>query len=350
MNIQSSKWRLLLGAAIIGFAIMGFLEWRDQHKSDADQEQSSASSQSVSVVNGQTVLTLTLARQKAAGIANIPVHDQAFNRQNRAYGTVIDPKSLSDLHNNYSNAADQLRLDRAKLHQSQLMYARMERLYAIRAESAADRDATEAAYRVDQATVAAAQTQLETLASTARQDWGGTLAQAIIEGTAAFRRLADQQDVLMQATFPPDTTFTEPPSKAVASWGSRQRVRLRFLSIAPKTDARIQGISFFYIAPGNVGLLPGMNAAVLVPSDQTITGAEVPPSALVWNQGAAWIYVRTDATHFVRRPVATGLTAPDGNAIVVGLKDGEQVVVQGAQTLLSLEFQSQIPAGDGDKD
>lgn len=341
---------LLFGVVIIGVVVAGFAVWRFEWTSAAEQKETIEAQPQVSVINGQTVLNFPLAAQKADGIAVAQMRAHTYHKQNRAYGTVIDPQGLSDMHNSYASAEAQLQINQAKLHQSALTFERAQHLLEVQAESVANRDAAEASYRVDQATVVAAQTQLETLASTTQQDWGTVLGQAIIKGTLIFRRLADQQDVLVQATFPPGVMFTNPPRNALASWGNGHRVKLEFLSSAPKTDIHIQGASLFYLAPGNVGLLPNMNVNILMPSDKVVTGVGVPPSAIVWNQGEAWIYVRIDPTHFVRRPIASDLSEPDGNSIATGLRDGTSVVVRGAQTLLSQEFRSQTPAEDGDSD
>jgi hypothetical protein len=126
------------------------------------------------------------------------------------------------------------------------------------------------------------------------------------------------------------------------------RVPLQFVSAATKTDPRIQGLSFFFTAPAVSGLLPGMSVAAFLPSGQTLEGAVVPPSAIVWGQGRAWTYFRTGPESFARRAVATDRPAPGGGYLAQGLKENAQVVVQGAQMLFSEEFRAQIHVRDKD--
>ena len=124
------------------------------------------------------------------------------------------------------------------------------------------------------------------------------------------------------------------------------RANARFVSLAPKTDPRIQGISFLYIAPAQSGLLPGMNILAFLSSGSMVDGTNVPASSIVWWQGRAWIYVRTGPERFVRREIATDTPAPTSGYIVKGLPGNAEVVTQGAQMLLSEEFRSQIQVGE----
>ena len=69
----------------------------------------------------------------------------------------------------------------------------------------------------------------------------------------------------------------------------------------------------------------------------------MPASAIVWQQGRAWAYFRTGPQTFARRAMATNLPAPRGGYVEMGIPDNAEVVVEGAQTLLSEEFRTQMP-------
>ncbi len=75
-------------------------------------------------------------------------------------------------------------------------------------------------------------------------------------------------------------------------------------------------------------------------------GVIVPDSAVVWLDGKAWVYVRKDAEHFVRRAVPVSRPAGEGWFVTKNYSAGDRVVVQGAQLLLSEEFRSQIRISD----
>jgi hypothetical protein len=101
------------------------------------------------------------------------------------------------------------------------------------------------------------------------------------------------------------------------------------------------------VSPGDGGLLPGMNVAAQLPADKAVDGTIVPETAVVRWQGKNWVYIRTDEETFARREIATDLPAETGGYIVRDIPPNAQVVLRGAQTLLSEELKSQQPqAGD----
>ena len=341
-------WRPLVVLVLIGLAVWGFLAGSGEREQEAERERPVSAPQRVSVADGETVLTLDSAAQEAAGIEVFPLRNGALRQAVRAYGTAVDPQPLSDLHNSYVNAQAQLGMARARLHQSQLAYRRAEHLLAAQADSVAARDTAEAQYRVDQATILAAQAQLQTLAANAQQNWGAVLGASIVKGDEIFARLASRRSVLVQASLSPGPVLAHPPASATVQLENGTRLSAAYLSDAPKADPHIQGASYFYVVSASAGLLPNMNVVAWLPSGDSRAGASVPSSAIVWWQGAAWIYQRTTPTQFVRRALSNDALA--GGFAATGLPDGALIVVRGAQVLLSEEFRTQAPAGDEDQE
>lgn len=342
-------WRPLLILGLVGLAIWGFWAGSAERAQEAQRERPVSTPQRVSIVNGETTLTLDPAAQTAAGIMVAPIHITALSRWTRAYGVAVDPQALSDLHNSYIAAQAQLGMAQAKLHQSQLAYTRAERLLAAQADSAANRDAAEAQYRVDQATLSTAKTQLQTLAANAEQNWGAVLGASIVKGDETFARLVTRRSILLQVSLSPGQMLARAPANATVQLENGTRLAAIYLSDLPKADPHIQGAGYFYVAPANAGLLPNMNVVVWFPSDGTITGAPVPASAIVWWQGQAWAYQRTTSTHFVRRALS-GNGSDDGEHVVTGLDSGAFIVVRGAQALLSEEARTHAPATGEDEE
>lgn len=71
----------------------------------------------------------------------------------------------------------------------------------------------------------------------------------------------------------------------------------------------------------------------------------VPESAVVWQDGRAWVYMQQDEEHFLRRAVALEVGREDGWS-VHGLRADARVVVTGAQQLLSEEQRAEIEMGE----
>ena len=124
------------------------------------------------------------------------------------------------------------------------------------------------------------------------------------------------------------------------------RATIAYVSPATRTDPRIQGVSFFYTAPAESGVLPGMNLLAFLPSGRTVRGITIPASAIVWWQDRAWVYRRTGADSFTRTEIPTDLPATGGGYVVKGAAKDTEIVTQGAQSLLSEEFRAQIQVGE----
>jgi hypothetical protein len=78
-------------------------------------------------------------------------------------------------------------------------------------------------------------------------------------------------------------------------------------------------------------------------------GVGIPPSAILWQAGKAWIYVRTGSDRFERRAIgAEAAPTADGGYVLpaTSLRNDKLIVVAGAQTLLSEESKSQIPSDE----
>ena len=337
----------VVAAGVAAVVIWGYTQGAKERAVEAEQDAPLKAPLRVSTVDGEPVITLDAAGRQSSGIETMRLQSAARAPELQAYGTVLDLQTLTDLSNSYTTIKAQLQTADARLDASRMAFERAQRLYQDQQNvSAAQVQANESAFRVDQATVASAEAQLQNVASSAIQQWGPVLGRALVDRSPMLLRLLQRQNVLVQVTLPPGEVLVDPPKTAVAQAGDAIHAKLQFLSPATRTDARIQGISFLYIAPVASGLLPGMNVAVMLPSGKTAQGTLVPASAIVWSDGKAWAYFRTGDLTFARREVATGTPAPDGGYIVTGLPDNSEIVSQGAQLLLSEEFRSRIDVGE----
>jgi hypothetical protein len=302
--------------------------------------------QRVSSQHGETVITLDPAAQRKAGIRTVRLRNASFGEPLRAYGSVLDAQPLTELSNRYVTARAQLEIARARLASSKLAFERAQKLFKDQQNmSSAQLQAAEAAYRTDRATFAAAQSELDTLAATAQQSWGGTLSEALINTTPLLTRLRERQEVLLQVTLRPGENASPSPTDAFVQMDDGTRVALRYVSPATRTDPHIQGASLFFTAPATAGLLPGMNVLVSVPTARNLMGTLVPQSAIIWTQGAPWAYLKSGTSQFARHgiPKDAPVTA---EGYVVSLPDDTEVVVEGAQMLLSEEQKSQAKVTD----
>jgi hypothetical protein len=343
-------WRLLIVLVVVGLGVgltWGYLQGRTERAIEAERELPIKAPQRVSLINGEPVITLDPATQRNSGIATVTLSKAPHQAQVQAYGMVIDLQQLTDLSNSYANSKAQLGTVQAKLNASRAEYERSQKLYENRQLiSAAQLQSAEAAFRVDEANLAAAQSLVQTLAATAQQTWGAVLGRAVVDSAPMLSSLVERREILIQVTLAPGASVSQPPMTALVQSDNGLRTNARFVSLAPKTDPRIQGVSFLYIAPAVSGFIPGMNVLAFLSSGSMVAAANVPASAIIWWQGRAWMYVRTSPETFVRREIATDAPGLAGEYVVKGLRDNTEVVTQGAQMLLSEEFRAQVQVGE----
>lgn len=86
-------------------------------------------------------------------------------------------------------------------------------------------------------------------------------------------------------------------------------------------------------------LKPGMFVEVEIMNPRDEAAAQVPASAVLTEEGRSFVYVKTSAEKFVRREVVPEL--PRGGVVTIrsGLKEGEEVVVEGEFKLKALSVQ-----------
>jgi hypothetical protein len=127
-------------------------------------------------------------------------------------------------------------------------------------------------------------------------------------------------------------------------------IRLRFegdvppletepVGAAATVDPRLQANAVLVVARGEVSgsLRPGRVLAAEIESDHRVAGVMIPRGALVRADGSTWAYLRLADDEFVRRQVVEPRIRPDGWFVATGFEAGDEVVTQGAGSLLAVE-------------
>ncbi|WP_375456875.1 efflux RND transporter periplasmic adaptor subunit [uncultured Methylobacterium sp.] len=300
------------------------------------------------IEGGRVVVTLTPEERARIGVETVRRAPASHAIEIQAYGSVLDLARVTELTNSYAGATAQLQTAQARAEVSRAAFQRARSLgpYATQVQI----ETTEGTFQTDQAALAAAQSQVRTLGATAQQEWGPVIGRGIVERSPALTRLIERADFLVQVTLPPGESLKGTPGAAFAEVPPQSaRVPLRFVSAATRTDQRIQGLSSFYTVAGDSGLLPGMSMLAFITSERAATGILVPEDAVVHWQGAAWFYRAVAGDAFARHPVGAD-PALSGDAFVVADLGETEIVLRGAQALLSEELKAQLRVSGGADD
>lgn len=346
--MKALKWLFAVGFVLLAASVFihTYSQARKDPDTDEDQEEAVKVPSRVSVVNGQTVITLDAATQKHMDIAVARLRVADTQREEPAAATVLSAQGLVALRDAYVAAEAQVETAEAQLSVSSQEYERLKTLYAE--DQNTSRRALQAAQgtlRTNRATLDAARKHLEIARSAVQQSWGGAVAGWAVSNSSPLASVLGQQAMLVQLTLPPGTPFEDLPEINVSTPNGNS-AKASYVSPFPQVDPRIQGVSLLYLARAYPLLQPGMNLVARLPVGKRLRGILIPHSAIVWWQGQAWVYEQTAPTRFTRRAVPTDQPLGDGYFAASGFAPGAKVVTQGAQVLLSEEFRSQIQPED----
>ena len=115
-----------------------------------------------------------------------------------------------------------------------------------------------------------------------------------------------------------------------------------FVSDAPRASAALPGNTYFYMVEGADLRVGARVLARVATDDASFDGVIVPNEAVVWHAGKSWAYRKHDAETFGRYEIATDSQLGEGWFQQGLMKVGDEVVVSGAQLLLSEELKFQI--------
>lgn len=284
----------------------------------------------------------------ASGIGVSSLQSATTRASTSAVAAIVDLSPLADLAGAASSADAQRRAAQARSATSSAVYARDKALYADNQNvSRAELQGAEASATADRAAADAARTSLVNAKFALEQQFGPVIGRWPLGRVG--QALVQRGDVLVQVSTP--ANVGRPPQQVRLTMAGGRTVAARYVSPAMRTDPRIQGGSFFYVAPADPELLAGATVSVALPQGPELTGAVVPSDAVVVWQGESWAYQRSAPGRFRRIPVNTQLPV-DGGYLDADLASGVVLVTRGAQLLLSQEMQpppGAAPAG-GDAD
>jgi hypothetical protein len=329
----------LIAAAIVIGAVIWIRSMPGHLPAQADNAQASATDPGTVVISpGQITMS-------GIEVQALPV--SRFQPQASVYASAVDPGPLLQLHGQLRAAQLQIDAARAQATASAREYQRLARLNS-QDHTVSDK-ATEAAHAIrdaDQAHREAAQATFLADRDTARSRWGDVLTSwALAARSPHLDALNSGQQALLSVALPQNRTQdAPPPSIHVDSPGnSGPQITARLISPSPLADPVTQLPAYFYQAP-RAGLRTGMRIEAFLPAGPSQAGVTIPDAAVVWYANRPWVYVQTDATHFVRREIAVDAPAP-GGWFVAHWQGGERVAVKGAALLFSQEFQPKLQPG-----
>lgn len=163
------------------------------------------------------------------------------------------------------------------------------------------------------------------------------LLQALTTGQAALLRV----DPLGAGAVAGGSVLLKPEAEAPP-------VPAEFVGTASTVDPRLQSTGVLVLARGDeaTSLRPGRVLAAELESGRRVVGVTIPRSALVRSDGATWVYLLIADNELLRRQVLAPRIREDGWLVESGFEPGDELVVQGAGSLLAVERSGELPEDD----
>jgi hypothetical protein len=330
---------VLVGIALIavaGFALMA--AHRADHPAPPSQETVAPTRSAAQSAEG--TLTLNVATQAHEGIQVQRLKQTSMRSESHGTAVVLSVADLANARTSYFMAArTKLERDRMNVNVMQSQYQRVKTLYEENQNmSLKAMEDAQTAYRDSQAQLATDQQDARLELDVVRQKWGAAVTNWLANDSPVLDSVLAQREFLLQVTFS-SADVTKPEATLSLVLPNQKIAMARFISALPQVNPQIQNASFLYLATARPGMAVGMNLEALIPAGKLQRGSVVPESAVVWWQGAAWVYQKISSDRFARRAVPTA-TPISGGYFVPGntLSPGTNLVTTGASTLLSQEL------------
>jgi hypothetical protein len=328
---------------IVLFWVLVFYGKDEYEAYQSNQEEEIESPSRITEKAGISIVSLPLATQQNSGIKTAKVHTAHFQGKIKSFGNVVSIDSLIEAKANLLNLKTNTNLIRANNQQNVQQYQRLKALNDDD-KNVSDRAVQEALAIVnaDHANIKSNELQLKNLRDNVKLKWGDSLEKLIFDEKSPpyLANLLTRKNVLVQVSLP--LTSTTPAAGSTINISplneSTSSISAVYVSPAATADTNGFGKTFYYSAPAEQ-LRIGMRVDVALGDTKSnaTDGVIIPSNAVVWYAGTPWAYFKQGKDQFVRKPISADTEVETG-WFNKNLDENSEVVVSGAQLLLSEEF------------
>lgn len=327
MNTKVWLTLLSLSALIVGCA----QKKEEPAKEGAAEKAPEAESHVKRGTNGDVIVTVEAKLQPAMGLKVEPLKEAQSSPELKGYGHVLDPSSLA------SAVAELVTAEAA----GQASQAELTRLKTL----AAQNNASERSLQTAQAAAVHDAAQIQSIRLRLLAGWGSSISQRsdLPEFVQSLGALAT---AIVEVELPAgEGTAAAPKGARLFALGNETNsAPAQLIGPAPSVDPQMQGRGYLLlVSPNPLRLAPGaaVTALLSLPGEPR-RGVLLPRDAVVWFNGASWVYLQVSDESFERTEVKLDSPLDDGWFVAAGLKPENKVVTVGSQQLLSEEVKGQI--------
>ena len=289
--------------------------------------------------------------QETAGIKTQILQASSQANEIAAFGTVLSIEPLIMLRQQYLAALAQQESAQARYEETNQNWQRTQNLHQHDIVSTRRLQEQQAQWQTDKAQLNASSLPPQSILASSRLQWGSALTDwFILNRGNQSENFTHNRAQLIEIILPAHLkTPIEMTQIAVNSQALRQpAVTASLISQAPSVDSISQGIRYFFAVQGDRMPIGSHLHAWVVTDEQASSGVLVPESAVIWHLGQALVFIKSETGEFNRQILSDIKRVDQGYRVSTGLQPGDEVVITGAQTLLSRELKALIPDEDDD--
>ena len=299
--------------------------------------------------NNLSTITLDEKNQNLAGIKTQALEVAKQPVEFVTYGKVISPQPLLELRTKYLTLLAQNKSLYARFNESQQNLLRTKNLYAQGVVPARRLEDQQTRWQENKSHLDENGSQLQTLISSSRQVWGEPLTSWFVDSNdKKSGEFLQKKALLLQIIIPANIHLISEVKKTfIDETHQRQNAApVTLISVSPIIDPISQSQTYFFKCQDRKVPYESQFTAWIATNNQNIKAISIPKSALVWHLGQAYVFIKTANDQFNRRLIPDLITSQQGYFSYENLHVGEEIVVTGAQTLLSQSLKSAIPGFD----
>ena len=286
------------------------------------------------------------------GVETIALVSSYFSPEFKAMATVVSLKPLLALRADYKQALAVFNVVKVTEKSALQELMRLQELAKGTGSVATKKvNYAHATWGEEKAKLQGRQFELDAIRDESIQMWGQTISGWLLaKESQQWQRLLSHQDSLLLVTLPIDLSLDDAVSyiRIGRSGAGKHARKAYFISSAYTAGQDVQGETYFFkMTSGR--LRAGMRLdAWISRGNEPLAGVFITDRAIVWHEGQPWAYLRLEDALYQRISLQGGFKAAKGIFMTDTLVAEDELVLQGAQMLLSEEFRWQILDEDDD--
>lgn len=298
-----------------------------------------------------TALVLSEKTQQLGGIGTEKLEMTELFIEYSAQGIVTNLAPLIEIRQRYLNSVAQQSSANARFKESHSNLSRTQNLHDQDIVSSRRLQEQQAQWQTDKSQLDTSTYIQSSILSQSYLEWGDVLTHWFTSlDDKKIRPYLTHSAQILQVTLPAGILLSDKTQQAwVHEHGNRDKAfPVQFVSDSPQIDLVTQGHRYFF---SNVHhpIPYGSHLTVWLPnSNQKTAGFLIPKSAVIRHMGETFIFLKKENQQFIRQLLINSTNTPNGYFVTQGLNAGDEIVTQGAQTILSQQLKHQIPKEEDD--